>query len=140
MPLILLFNLINNSGATNIGSHHQHSYHLRQQSAVPSSQYRDLHKTQFAIHLLINLCDLLFWASGNCFWAGTSPFCHGQCRDGFQTVKVDGKSDGKPCLTGTKSYCCPPGSSAGGRINRSCPTCFSKTIRSIQPANPFPPF
>jgi hypothetical protein len=42
-----------------------------------------------------------------CFWAGTAPFCDGQCPVGFAALAMDKCGDGDCCLTGWKVFCCP---------------------------------
>jgi hypothetical protein len=44
---------------------------------------------------------------GNCFWAGTAPFCKGRCPAGFRTEKRTYELAGQVCMTGSKAYCCP---------------------------------
>ncbi|KAK4036937.1 hypothetical protein OUZ56_028983 [Daphnia magna] len=42
-----------------------------------------------------------------CFWSGTSPFCFGKCGKFYQTVITDRRGDGKKCVSGFKTLCCP---------------------------------
>ncbi|KAI0657376.1 hypothetical protein C8Q70DRAFT_285725 [Cubamyces menziesii] len=46
--------------------------------------------------------------SVQCVWYGTSPFCAGECPQGFvQDGEPSSHGSGFPCWTGTKVLCCP---------------------------------
>ncbi|KAI9552351.1 hypothetical protein GHT06_022716 [Daphnia sinensis] len=42
-----------------------------------------------------------------CFWSGTSPFCFGKCGKFYHTVATDRRGNGKKCVSGFKTLCCP---------------------------------
>lgn len=41
-----------------------------------------------------------------CVWVGTAPFCKGRCGPNTVEKARSETGDGKPCVTGTKAYCC----------------------------------
>lgn len=41
-----------------------------------------------------------------CFWAGTVPFCAGQCPSGFTELTRSKCGDGASCATDDKAFCC----------------------------------
>jgi hypothetical protein len=51
-----------------------------------------------------------------CRWAGTAPFCDGQC-SGSETKQTppEGSSSGNSCWTGSKVYCCTSQPSSSGQ-------------------------
>lgn len=41
-----------------------------------------------------------------CVWVGTAPFCKGHCGPNTFEQARSQTGNGKPCVTGTKAYCC----------------------------------
>ena len=66
---------------------------------------------QLAILLLVITLAwvLVIGVEGDCYWAGTSPFCNAECKTGYRGCYTDAYGDGKKCLTGVKIYCCNAG-------------------------------
>lgn len=106
-------------------------------------------RTLTLIILTLFTLDIPFAAAQSCRWAGTAPFCGGECNgDETEIDRLDsipahwvppfvnmGAPFGASCFTGTKAYCCKsPGRSC--RWDGTAPFCDGSCRPGETPSQP----